>query len=138
MILNGWKEIANYMGRGVRTVQRWESLGLPVRRPKPRIRSAVLCRSEEIDIWLKSLKSSREVLNVAPTQGSAGSTCNQCAATRTSLERLFVAYRVLEARYNDLRANLPQRGTRSRSILGTAPAGGVADQLIADMKGVGE
>ena len=33
--LNTWKEIATYMGRGVRTVQRWErELGLPVRRPR--------------------------------------------------------------------------------------------------------
>ena len=30
-LLNGWKQIANYLGRGVRTIQRWESLGLPVR-----------------------------------------------------------------------------------------------------------
>jgi hypothetical protein len=31
--LNGWKEIAAYLGRSVRTVQRWEKdFGLPVRR----------------------------------------------------------------------------------------------------------
>jgi hypothetical protein len=30
-LLNGWKEIAGFFGRGVRTVQRWEQqLGLPV------------------------------------------------------------------------------------------------------------
>jgi hypothetical protein len=29
--LNGWKEIAAYVGKGVRTVQRWEKAhGLPV------------------------------------------------------------------------------------------------------------
>ncbi len=32
MVLNSWKEIACYLGRGVRTVQRYErDLGLPVR-----------------------------------------------------------------------------------------------------------
>ena len=32
-LLNSWKEIAAYMGRGVRTLQRWErDLALPVRR----------------------------------------------------------------------------------------------------------
>jgi excisionase family DNA binding protein len=32
-ILNSWKEIAGYLGRGVRTVQRWEQeLHLPVHR----------------------------------------------------------------------------------------------------------
>jgi hypothetical protein len=30
--LEGWKEIATYLRRGVRTVQRWERDGLPVRR----------------------------------------------------------------------------------------------------------
>ena len=53
MILNGWKEIAAYIDRGVRTVQRWESLGLPVRRPKGSDRSAVLAFSDEIDMWLR-------------------------------------------------------------------------------------
>jgi hypothetical protein len=52
-ILNGWKEIAAYIDRGVRTVQRWESLGLPVRRPKGSDRSAVLAFSDEIDMWLR-------------------------------------------------------------------------------------
>ena len=53
MILNSWKDIAKYLGCGVRTVQRWEKLGMPVRRPKKGIRSAVLAISGEIDAWLK-------------------------------------------------------------------------------------
>lgn len=53
-ILNSWKEIAVYLGRGVRTVQRWEAdLGLPVHRPKGRDRSAVLAFPDEVDIWLR-------------------------------------------------------------------------------------
>ncbi len=53
-ILNSWKEIAAYLGRGVRTVQRWEAdLGLPVHRPKGKDRSAVLGFSEELDAWLR-------------------------------------------------------------------------------------
>jgi hypothetical protein len=55
MTLNGWKEISQYMGRGVRTVQRWERLlGLPVHRPTGAPRSAVLAISTEIDDWLRS------------------------------------------------------------------------------------
>lgn len=54
-VLNSWKEIAQYLGRGVRTVQRWEStLGLPVRRPHGRGRSAVIAMRSELDRWLKS------------------------------------------------------------------------------------
>ncbi|HET9181690.1 MAG TPA: hypothetical protein VFP59_06130 [Candidatus Angelobacter sp.] len=53
-VLNSWKEIAGYLGRGVRTVQRWESeLGLPVHRPRGRSRSAVLAVPEELDRWLR-------------------------------------------------------------------------------------
>ncbi|MBZ5567485.1 MAG: hypothetical protein LAN64_06500 [Acidobacteriia bacterium] len=54
-ILNSWKEIANYLGRGVRTVQRWErDLGLPVHRPKGKDRSAVLAFPYELQAWLHS------------------------------------------------------------------------------------
>jgi hypothetical protein len=61
MILNGWKEIAHYLGRGIRTAQRWELFGLPVRRPSSRLRSAVSVRSEEIDSWLSHCTNGREV-----------------------------------------------------------------------------
>jgi hypothetical protein len=54
-ILNSWKEIAGYLGRGVRTVQRWEAqLGLPVHRPAGKDHSAVLAFSTELDQWLDS------------------------------------------------------------------------------------
>jgi hypothetical protein len=53
VVLNSWKEIAAYMGRGVRTVQRWErDLRLPVHRPKGKDRSAVLAFPAELDHWL--------------------------------------------------------------------------------------
>lgn len=51
--LNSWKEIADYMGRGVRTVQRWErDMQLPVRRPRGKQRSAVVALKHEIDAWM--------------------------------------------------------------------------------------
>src|SRR5215467_5605321 len=54
-VLNSWKEIATYVGRGVRTVQRWErELNLPVRRPRGKHRSAVIALKEDIDIWLRT------------------------------------------------------------------------------------
>ncbi len=55
VILNSWKEIAVYIGRGVRTVQRWErELALPVRRPRGKARSAVIAVPSEVDEWLRS------------------------------------------------------------------------------------
>jgi hypothetical protein len=53
-VLNSWKEIAAYLGRGVRTVQRWEhDAALPVHRPKGKDRSAVLALTNELDEWLR-------------------------------------------------------------------------------------
>lgn len=55
-ILNSWKEIAFYLGRGVRTVQRWErELHLPVRRPWNKTRSAVVAFRSDLDEWLASM-----------------------------------------------------------------------------------
>src|SRR5512135_1628477 len=53
--LTSWKEIAQYLNKGVRTVQRWERcLGLPVRRPHGRLKGTVLAFSDDIDTWLQS------------------------------------------------------------------------------------
>ena len=52
-ILTSWKEIAEYLNRGVRTVQRYEkSLGLPVRRLSGGTHTSVMAFSDEIDLWL--------------------------------------------------------------------------------------
>lgn len=59
-VLNSWKEIATYLGRGVRTVQRWESeLQLPIHRPRGKNRSAVVAFRKELDDWLKATPSQR-------------------------------------------------------------------------------
>ena len=52
-VLSSWKEIAAYIGRGVRTVQRYErSFDLPVRRPSGKSRGAVYTFAEDLDQWL--------------------------------------------------------------------------------------
>lgn len=51
--LNGWKDIAAYLGRSVRTVQRWEKdFGLPVRRFGSSKPESVFALPPEIDAWL--------------------------------------------------------------------------------------
>ena len=56
-LLNGWKEISQYLGRGVRTVQRWESLyKMPVHRPADRDRSAVVAFADDLDNWLRQTR----------------------------------------------------------------------------------
>ena len=52
-MLNSWKEIASYMDRGVRTVQRWErDLQLPVHRIGKGKRSPVYALVPELKFWL--------------------------------------------------------------------------------------
>ncbi len=55
-LLSGWKEIAAYLGRGVRTVQRWERyLALPIHRiPTPRHGQIIYAVRDELDVWRAS------------------------------------------------------------------------------------
>lgn len=53
--LESWKEIAAYLNRDVRTVQRWEaSEGLPVHRHQHRKRGSVHAFRSELDEWRRS------------------------------------------------------------------------------------
>ena len=53
LIISGWKGIAAYLGKGVRTVQRYErELGLPVRRPSGKITGSVIATKAELDAWV--------------------------------------------------------------------------------------
>jgi hypothetical protein len=62
-VLNSWKEIAQYLNRGIRTVQRWEEeLDLPVRRPRAGGRSPVLAIRSELDVWIKRSLIGRQQL----------------------------------------------------------------------------
>lgn len=59
LALTCWKDIAQSLGKGVRTVQRWErSFGLPVRRPKAMLRGCskapVVAYPRDLDAWLQS------------------------------------------------------------------------------------
>src|SRR5260370_5471494 len=50
--LESWKEIAAYLGRDVRTVQRWErSEGLPVHRHMHAKQGSVYALRSELDVW---------------------------------------------------------------------------------------
>jgi hypothetical protein len=53
--LTSWKEVAFYMGKGVRTVQRWERFGLPIRRPSGiGHKSAIIAYTDELNAWAVS------------------------------------------------------------------------------------
>jgi len=50
--LDSWKAIADYLGRDVRTLQRWEALGLPVRRLPGGRGHSVFALRREVDTWM--------------------------------------------------------------------------------------
>ncbi len=61
-VFTSWKEIASYLNKGVRTVQRWEAeFGLPVKRPRERSRGIVHASREELDRWLNSSWARRAI-----------------------------------------------------------------------------
>lgn len=54
--LTSWKQIADYLGKSIRTVQRWErELGLPVRRPDAKRDRVVFVLPEELDAWMRAM-----------------------------------------------------------------------------------
>jgi hypothetical protein len=67
--LSGWKDIANYLDKGVRTVQRYEhDMGLPVRRPGGKPRGSVIATVAEIAAWVTARQSREELqLSRQPT-----------------------------------------------------------------------
>jgi tetratricopeptide (TPR) repeat protein len=53
--LDGWKDIATYLGKAERTVKRWEAdRGLPIHRVPGGGRASVYAYGVELDEWLKS------------------------------------------------------------------------------------
>jgi hypothetical protein len=67
-ILNGWKEIAGYLGTSIRSVQRYEHLGkLPIHRPTDRSRGPVFATKPELDAWVDGKDQMKHPFRVKPT-----------------------------------------------------------------------
>ena len=61
--LDSWKEIAAYLQRDIRTVQRWErDLGLPVQRLPGGPKAGVFASRHEIDAWMRARTSQSDAL----------------------------------------------------------------------------
>lgn len=76
-VLTSWKDIARYMGKGVRTVQRWEQdFGLPVRRPQGSNKKAVLARPRDLDAWVALRCASRVQLAPPDLPGNSAGNGN--------------------------------------------------------------
>jgi hypothetical protein len=85
-VLNSWKEIACYLGRGVRTVQRYErDLNLPIRRPRGTSRSAVIALKEELDAWLRSTPSG-DLQKIADSESAKSHSVHVVSKVHHSIE----------------------------------------------------
>jgi hypothetical protein len=86
-LLTSWKEIANYLGKGVRTVQRWEQqFGLPVRRPNEKAKGIVHATRDELDHWLAGHWSKRHVDEARASRSEAPISEAVQATIRRSVE----------------------------------------------------
>ena len=114
-ILNSWKEIASYLGRGVRTIQRYEEqLGLPVHRPAGTDRSAVLAFADELEQWLRNTPI-RNGTHSNPTNGNSSNVIelpeirikdnlrSQLERAKQEMERAHAEYRRTLENYNALK-----------------------------------
>lgn len=59
-ILIGRKQIAECLRMTARTAQRWEQLGLPVRRVSDSTRSPIVADSVEIEHWVRAKRTSQQ------------------------------------------------------------------------------
>src|ERR1051326_1762904 len=98
-VLHSWKDIANYTGRGIRTLQRYEvGLGFPIHRVAGKPRSSVLAFSDEIDAWLSK----------APTASTTAEAVSPAVTAAQATERMV----------DGMDGGCGQRKTRSRNRRG--------------------
>jgi predicted DNA-binding transcriptional regulator AlpA len=107
--LTSWKEIASYLGKSVRTVQRWEQeFQIPIRRPSAAEKLVVFAVRDEIDAWVQSLTTER-------------------LSRPTEIRRLQARIELLETENIQLREQLP--------LLTISPEGKRDDVRIAPVHG---
>ena len=114
LVLNSWKEIADYMGRGVRTVQRYErDLCLPVHRPAGKRRSAVIGFADEIDDWMR-----KGPIGVASTDVRKPATTNlEWERLLANSELLLKRVGVLKIQMNELARLLQETEQRHKLLM---------------------
>lgn len=113
--LTSWKEIGQYLGKGVRTVQRWErEAGLPVRRNDHSSRRVVLAIPEELDEWARTR-----------TRGPAGPAAEalrrEMSALRDEHSDLRKRVDAIEALMTETLLQPPKAAGRNRRRLFGAP-----------------
>lgn len=129
-VLTSWKDIARYMGKGVRTVQRWEQdFGLPVRRPYGSNKKAILARPQDLDAWVAMRCHSRtaaEILKGGRGDHPAGQVTQTLSAlsaevktSRMLREDNRALMREIREGLRELRASIIAIESKHRSLSGS-------------------
>jgi len=109
-ILSGWKDIANYLGKGVRTVQRYErELALPVRRPAGNPTGSVVATTAELDAWVSAspIRESFRLTTATPVSSLATNEIkNGVAEMRKLREQMADLRSELRASLHSLRESI--------------------------------
>ena len=101
-LLGGWEEIANYLGHGVRTVQRYERyLGLPVRRPTEQPRGSVVATKAELDAWVLASPLRKQSFHLKRQRNEA-----EYEAAATTIKKGIAEMGTLRDQMNALRSDL--------------------------------
>lgn len=102
--LTGWKEIANYLGKGVRTVQRYErEMDFPVRRPAGKSHAAVIATTVEVDAWVAASPIQKEFRLSRPQNSVQNAVLNDI---RERKERMGALRGQMAALQTELRASI--------------------------------
>src|SRR5665647_1714113 len=71
-VLESWKEISAFLGRDVRTCQRWEhEMALPIHRLDGSPRARVFAYKDELSAWLEQKLHDHDTAAVAAGAGAA-------------------------------------------------------------------
>jgi hypothetical protein len=125
--LNGWKEIANYLGKGVRTAQRYErNFRLPVRRPSGRSEGAVMATPAEIDAWLSTSTTRQMLTPVVPLE-------SECQELRRNIARMTQLRGQLATARTELLASLSR--LKQASLQAAAVMRRISESAPADFLG---
>ena len=110
--LDSWKEIAAYLGRGIRTVQRWErEEGLPVHRLAHAERGSVFADPTELTEWWKS----RQIPPAGKPPIAAPRSLNRVCSASPARRRPHSGRRCRRTRAWSSTCRMPDRMARRRS-----------------------
>jgi len=99
-VLSGWKDIANYLRKGVRTVQRYEhELNLPVHRlSRGKLGGGVITTRNELDTWIQAeTVTNHEPTNLSLRIDTFDSLKLEFARMQRNMEAMMEARRALRS-----------------------------------------